>query len=239
MEAMIKEMKCPFLEITKVGFCRGFPVKKMIPLHDFASGRGLCNSPGYEECSVYKEVSHSQKNLEEVRGFKLRLDYLYHPGHTWVLPGEDNLAKVGIDDFAQRLIGKIEKVTFLPVHSSVSENSVCLLLSSGKRMLKLMAPANGIVRDTNSIITTQPGLINIDPYNSGWIFSMELTGDGISGLFYGNTAKRWLRSEIERLLRIVNEETGITATDGGEPLFDIAGILPDSVWERVAKIFFG
>src|SRR5271165_6476268 len=46
-----------------------------------------------------------------VAGFAVPENLRYHPGHTWALSESTNLVRVGMDDFASKLTGKIEKVT--------------------------------------------------------------------------------------------------------------------------------
>lgn len=235
----MKENKCPFFEITKVGFCKGFPIKKMIPLDHLSQGEGVCNTPNYAECNVYKEVSHSRREIEEIRGIKIKPDYYYHPRHTWISLIENNLTKVGIDDFSQKLIGKIERITIAPVGSTILDNNVCLLINSGPRMVRMVAPAGGIIQKINHAITSDPSIINYDPYINGWIFEMKTTEDGIGGLFYGSTTRRWILSEIERLIRVFNDELGQTATDGGESVEDLFSKLHEPEWQKIIRLFLG
>src|SRR5574337_656230 len=51
---------------------------------------------------------------EFVAGFGLPSHLLYHPGHTWALAESPNLVRVGLDDFAARLMGKIASVILPP-----------------------------------------------------------------------------------------------------------------------------
>src|ERR1019366_1416109 len=45
-----------------------------------------------------------------VGGFEVPKNLRYHPGHTWALSESPNLVRVGMDDFASKLIGKIEHI---------------------------------------------------------------------------------------------------------------------------------
>ena len=38
--------------------------------------------------------------------FILAKNYYFHQGHSWVMPEENNIVRVGIDDFAVKLLGK-------------------------------------------------------------------------------------------------------------------------------------
>ncbi len=236
----MSESKCPFLEIKTVTFCKAFPVK-MIPLDRAISSKGICNSDCYAECSLYQERSHPKIAVEQVRGFRYRSDYHIHPKHIWVYPSGEthHRVKVGIDDFAQKLTGKIDRVSLPAEGSVVKENAVTFLIHSGARTVRMVSPSNGIVAEVNTRLASEPSLINRDPYLDGWIFSMEAQADGLKGLFHGNSIQPWLSWEVERLHRAFTTELGITATDGGEVLADIGTKLSDPQWERVASLFIG
>ena len=44
-----------------------------------------------------------------VAGFQVPENVRYHPGHTWALSESPDLVRVGMDDFASKLAGKIEQ----------------------------------------------------------------------------------------------------------------------------------
>src|SRR5215472_11810363 len=46
-----------------------------------------------------------------VAGFQVQENVRYHVGHTWALSESTELVRVGMDDFASKLIGKIEGIT--------------------------------------------------------------------------------------------------------------------------------
>lgn len=236
----MRERKCPFLEMKTVTFCKAFPVK-MIPVDRISSSKGLCNTTHFEECSLYEEVSGSGKGLESVRGFHLKPEYYYHPKHLWVAMAneEDVEARIGIDDFAARTIGRIGRVSAPGVGGQAKENSVCFLLHSGHRTVRMVSPANGIIKSVNPHVAADPTILNRDPYSEGWVFSMKLRGDAVSGLYHGNVAAKWFESEVERLQRAFSHDLGITSTDGGEALADISSRLNDAQWGKIVSQFLG
>ncbi len=236
----MKERKCPFLETKTVTFCKAFPVK-MIPLDKMSSLDCLCETTSFQECSLYNEISHAAEGKENLRGFSLKSDYYYHPKHLWVSPSPENAgeARVGIDDFAARLIGKIDRASIPGADMPVKENSVCFLLHSGRRTVRLASPADGVIRTVNPRLADNPSVLNEDPYLEGWIFSMQIKGDALNGLYHGTVAGKWFESEIERLQRTFSSDLGMTATDGGEALTDISSRFNDAQWGKIVSQFLG
>jgi len=239
--APMGEEKCPFLELTTVTFCKAVPVKKMIPVDRSTSEKGLCHTGKYRLCPAFREIDGHTSAADTVRGFSLRPDYYYHPRHLWVSPGKEaeTESRVGVDDFTQRLVGKIDRVSLPPEGSHVRENNVCFLLHSGDRTARMVAPGDGIVGTINRKVVDDPETINRDPYEEGWIFSLHLAGDYIPRMYHGGVAKQWLGWEVERLHRLFSSDLGITATDGGDTLPDISSRLNEAQWARIVALFLG
>lgn len=236
----MKEKRCPFLETKTVMFCKAFP-SKMIPVDRMSSSEGLCNTCNYEECPLYSEVSGAGAGMENVRGFRLHSDYYYHPKHLWVALSarDEDEARVGIDDLSARLIGKVDRASVPAVGATVKENSVCFLLHSGPRTVRLVAPATGVIKAVNPKVAADPSILNDDPYSEGWIFSMRLKGDAVKGLYHETVARKWYESEVERLQRVFSSDLGMMATDGGEALTDISSRLNDAQWSKIVSQFLG
>jgi glycine cleavage system H protein len=179
--------------------------------------------------------------MENVRGFRLQSEYYYHPKHLWVAPfdGEEGEARVGIDDFSARLIGRIDRASVPAVGVAVKENHVCFLLHSGSRTVHLVAPANGVIKAVNPKVSADPSILNDDPYSEGWIFSLRLKEDAVKGLYHETVARKWYESEVERLQRVFSSDLGMLATDGGEALTDISSRLTDAQWGKIVSQFLG
>jgi glycine cleavage system H lipoate-binding protein len=237
----MKERKCPFLETTTVTYCKAFPVK-MIPVDRMSTAKGICNTCDFQECSLYREVSNTGKDMDNIRGFQLKPEYYYHPKHLWVAisPEDGTEARVGIDDFAARLVGRIHRISSPGANMPVKENSVCFLLHSGDRTVRMVAPTTGTIKAVNPKVTTDPSIVNTDPYNEGWIYSMRLNkGDAVNGLYHENVARKWLECEVERLQKLFASDLGMTSTDGGEALTDISSRLNEAQWGKVISQFLG
>lgn len=237
----MKADRCPFLEIKTVNYCKAYPVKKMIPVDASSRDPGLCNSQGFQGCAAYREMESRDAEVETVRGFRLNSGCYYHPRHLWVAPSEEGSSEVriGVDDFTQKILGPVDRVSLPPEGSRVQENSLVFLLHSGKRTVRMVAPADGIVRTVNRKVEDDPGTVNRDPYHEGWILSLHLAGEWIGRLYHGSVARKWLEWEVEKLRRVFTQDLGLTATDGGESIPDISGRLNDAQWSRIVTLFLG
>src|ERR1700684_298111 len=78
-------------------------------LIDYFRTRRADTQPGLQ-ASVAKPEAVPRLKPALVGGFEVPANLRYHPGHTWALSESPNLVRVGIDDFASKLVGKVEHV---------------------------------------------------------------------------------------------------------------------------------
>jgi hypothetical protein len=49
--------------------------------------------------------------FEEISGISLPMGYYFSPGHTWIKIGDNGMVRMGIDDFATRLLGRFDTLS--------------------------------------------------------------------------------------------------------------------------------
>lgn len=103
------------------------------------------------------------------------VECLYHKEHAWLLPQPNDEALVGITFFAQDTLGDIVDLGAPPRGSAVSQGVPCGTVESRKTVSDLIAPASGVVLEVNSNLSSEPYILNDDPYGGGWIIRIKLT----------------------------------------------------------------
>jgi glycine cleavage system H protein len=98
----------------------------------------------------------------------------YSEEHEWVLL-EQNVATIGITDFAQSELGDVVFVELPAVGSTVSAGKPLGVVESVKAVSDVYAPVTGTVREVNEKLTPNPELVNSDPYGDGWMIRVEVT----------------------------------------------------------------
>jgi len=171
---------------------------------------------------------------EKVKGFALRKDVYYLPNHIWIKV-EGELLKIGIDDFAARLIGKIEKVN-LTDKATISQDDECWNLGSPNRMVSMSLPMQAEVVEKNSLVQSDPTIIRKDPYSRGWLLKIKSPRE-IDDMVKGSKAIDWLEKEFEKLHQEFEQSIGVTITDGGEVVEDLHERLTDEEWYELMKRF--
>lgn len=102
----------------------------------------------------------------------------YTKEHEWILI-EENVATIGITDFAQESLGDITYVQLPKEGETIQKNDTFGVVESVKAVSDLYAPISGRVVEVNHPLLEAPELINEDPYNEGWMVKVEMdeTGD--------------------------------------------------------------
>lgn len=102
-------------------------------------------------------------------------DRLYHGDHMWLLLESNDEALIGISFFAQDTLGDIVEINLPNKTSMISKGVSCGSVESRKAVSDIVAPANGVVIEVNEALTSEPYLMNDDPYKKGWIARIKLS----------------------------------------------------------------
>jgi glycine cleavage system H protein len=110
--------------------------------------------------------------------------------HEWVSPtSSENVYRVGITDFAQSALGDIVYVQLPKLGQSVTAGEVCGEIESTKSVSEIYSPLTGSVTAVNNDLDSTPEVINSEPYGSGWILEISVSGELptlLSDQEYGN-----------------------------------------------------
>ena len=98
----------------------------------------------------------------------------YTEEHEWVKI-EDNIATVGITDFAQGELGDIVYLEIDTLDSEIAANEVFGTVEAVKTVSDLFMPLGGKVIETNPELEDKPELVNDDPYGEGWIIKIDIS----------------------------------------------------------------
>jgi len=111
--------------------------------------------------------------LIEILGFKIVTDRKYTKSDEWVKI-ENNIAIIGITDYAQRKLKNIVAVELPEINKEVRAGESIAVVESIKTIADVYAPVSGIVIEVNEALLNQPELINDDPYGKGWIVKVKM-----------------------------------------------------------------
>jgi glycine cleavage system H protein len=98
----------------------------------------------------------------------------YSEEHEWVLVA-DGVATIGITDHAQEELGDIVFVELPAVGATLTKSATLGVDESVKAVSDVYAPIGGTVTTVNERLTSNPEIINEDPYGEGWMVKVSVT----------------------------------------------------------------
>ncbi|MBR4164633.1 MAG: glycine cleavage system protein GcvH [Lachnospiraceae bacterium] len=99
----------------------------------------------------------------------------YSKDHEW-LNMEDEIAIIGITDFAQHELGDVVFINLPEVGDEVTAGEAFGDVESVKAVSDLLSPVTGVVAEINEELLDSPELLNDDPY-ANWIIKVEQVTD--------------------------------------------------------------
>jgi len=183
---------------------------------------------------LQKRRERMAKRVNTVKGFTIREDFYYLPNHIWIKVEGDSV-KIGVDDFATRLIGKIEKVEF-PDENTIAKGEECWSLGRMNRVVKMTLPEQAEIIEKNDLVQSDPSIVIKEPYGRGWLLKIKSRGD-VGDILKGQKTIDWLEKEFEKLHQEYEESIGITIADGGELVDNLYERLSEEEWSDLVKRF--
>lgn len=183
---------------------------------------------------LQKRRQRMTKRVKTVKGFTIREDFYYLPNHIWTKVEGDSV-KIGVDDFAARLIGKIEKVKF-PDENTIAKGEECWSLGCMNRVVRMTLPEQAEIIEKNDLVQSDPSIVTKEPYGRGWLLKIKSRGD-VGDILKGQKTIDWLEKEFEKLCQEFEASIGITIADGGELVDNLYERLSNEEWSDLVKRF--
>lgn len=175
-----------------------------------------------------------------VAGFEVPDNLRYHPGHTWAAQETAELVRVGVDDFAARVAGKVERIDAPTRGQWVRQGQKVLSFFREGREINLVSPIEGTVVGVNEAALENPELARKDPYGEGWLLEIHSPDakTNFRNLFGGALARRWMEDAAARLRSLSPAFAGAYAQDGGVAVDDAFAHLSEADWSTAQREFF-
>jgi CheY-like chemotaxis protein len=162
-------------------------------------------------------------------------------GHVWASVTVPGMVRLGMDDFARKMIGRIDRIELPAKGVSLKKGDRLFGIRQGSRVASFYAPVSGVVQDLNVELPQHSDWLTRHPYEKGWVCSMkpEHLSTELEQMKIGEKAAAWYQMEIARLKELLAPASGDpSAVPGGMPL--VEGQLEevdDSLWEKFEQSF--
>jgi len=189
-----------------------------------------------------RRANASAPNPGGMGRFRVPDGYSFHQGHSWMKvepagSGRQGLARIGLDDFAQKLVGKVDSVELPPVGSHLAQGDKGWSLVVDSVPVAMLSPVDGEVVAVNPEVLRSPAVLNRDPYGEGWLLKVksDRVSADVRNLLSGKVARVWMENALENLYPAHEEALGPVMQDGGVPIEGIAKALGGNRWEHLAR----
>lgn len=213
----------------------------------YVSSKYCSNNFDCAHCAFDQLVEEEMRSLEPdepmvemVSGFALAPRYYYLSGHTWARLEYGGQMRVGLDDFAARLMGPADGWELPGLGAAVSQGAPVATLHRRDHQAELLSPVHGVVVAVNHRLVEEPDEAHISPYGTGWLMIVQPSRPrtGLRGLMYGRQAEEWLEGEAERLDQIIYRDRELRpAATGGKRLAYIYGQVAGLDWDELVAGF--
>jgi glycine cleavage system H protein len=166
-------------------------------------------------------------------------------GHTWLEIERSGKARVGMDAFIQKALGRIDRVEMPVEGREVLRGEKLFAIRIGNRTAVFTSPLDGVVAGINEGLFLDPQALTNDPYRRGWIcaLSPKNLARNLRQLYIAEEAKDWLERELQRLRDffssspIESPALGEVMLDGGCLRKGLLESLDDDSWRRFTQEF--
>lgn len=174
---------------------------------------------------------------ETMTRFRIPEGLFYHQGHGWLRPEPGSIGVVGMDDFARKLVGKVDAVDLPAVGTRLAQGEKGWSLVVDSERIPMLSPVTGEVVEVNRDVQLSPGILRQDPYGKGWLLKVKSTriASNTRNLLSGNLARAWMESALDKLHPLHGESVGPVLQDGGLPVEGIARVLGGGEWAELAR----
>ncbi len=185
-------------------------------------------------------VPAAQTTPDFVDGFHVPEKLAYHPGHAWLVHERKNVMRLGADEFAAALLGKLEKIELPRPGQWIRQGQKVLAFYRDGQKTEMVSPTEGEVMEVNAEALKNPAIVRQDPYGKGWLVAVHVPDEENTSrnLIPRRLVREWMREEVERLYARQPSLAGAVAADGGRPAEDLLAALPDATWTEVTGEFF-
>jgi CheY-like chemotaxis protein/glycine cleavage system H lipoate-binding protein len=151
-------------------------------------------------------------------------------GHAWARIEASGRVRVGLDDFARKALGRIERVDLPEKGTTVRCGEPLFTVHRGQAAIRFAAPLSARVAEVNTGLLASPGWLEQSPYEGGWVCLLDaadLAGE-LTVLRVGKPVIDWYQAEIARLRQVGGP------AEHGAPQVDWGTLQAEFFTQRVA-----
>ncbi len=168
---------------------------------------------------------------------------LISKGHCWASLAPDGSVKVGIDDFAKKLVGRVDAIELPSVGATVRAGQPLFVVRQKSRRIQFLAPVSGRVTQVNEALSEMTSKLDETSYHQQWIG--EIQGENLDAeiptLKIGRSAEVLFQEDIGRFIAFMRNLAQLKRSEDTSSNALCVGALEqlnDEQWNQAAREFF-
>lgn len=158
-------------------------------------------------------------------------------GHCWASLEQEGAVKIGIDDFAKKLIGKIDSLEMPNLGMDIKAGQPLFTVKQGSKSITFNAPVSGKITRINTLLTNNLEALDINPYDTNWICIIDSDNIDaeVKNLYIGKGAVTYYQDELDRFVQLRK-----TAGENKDEQLYVGEFekYGDADWEKMSEAFF-
>lgn len=191
-------------------------------------------------------ITHLPAASDFIKGeFSIPGGVFINKNHTWLSINQEGIARVGIDDFAKKLIGKIDAIDLPNLGMSVKAGQPLFTVRQGNRRVTFNSPVTGNVSQVNTLLKENLHTLEVTPYEKNWICALDTDkiDDEIKQLNIGKSAVKFFQDDIEKFKEIMTDLLKSEKKEGeyveeGQIYIGQLEKLNEVNWQKIVAEFF-
>ncbi len=171
----------------------------------------------------------------------------FSKNHTWAHLEASGNASVGLDDLLLHLVGQVKITHLKNPGEKIKKGELLAEIDQNGKTLSVYSPLSGEIINSNHTVIENPGILNEDPYEKGWIYNIKPSNwvTETKSYYLADKATGWFRTELDRFKDFLavsfgkysTEPSMVILQEGGELRHNPMSELQPEIWEDFQKEF--
>jgi len=188
-------------------------------------------------------ITHlSEKEKLNIGEFSIPGGVFISEGHCWAGISQEGAVRIGIDDFAKKLIGKIDDIEFPNLGMAIAKGQPLFSIKQGKKLIHFNSPVSGQVGKVNLDLGDNLETLDYSTYEKNWIcvIDADKLDTELTQLKIGKNAVNFYQDEIDRYTKRIKDfiKNGDDKKDSFELYWGQLQNLEDKDWYIITGEFF-
>jgi glycine cleavage system H protein len=198
------------------------------------------------------QVKVVQKITEQIGNLtaailKIPKGILFCKNHTWTHLEKSGTAKMGIDDFLLKTIGKSSIKGLKSRGEKIKKGDLIAEMHQDHKTLNIYSPISGEIKSINPILENDSNIADDNVYEKYWIYSIEPSNwqSETQSFYMADAAIAWSKNELAKLKDWIMKSMANTSPgqpyhvlqEGGELQINPLAGEPKEVWSDFQKEF--